>query len=459
MKSLFLILFAIALGVLTACDSQSSSKKSPPPLAPPNEAGAAEDPGPTVDRPAEAPVEESVAETESDSETPPGGEGASAGETNVPPSSDLKSGLSVTRAVLLRDIGNGIARKAIAFGLGVDELRLAANSYCAQRSPETKAIAQAAWRKVILAWEEFELFQIGPVAANAKALKIAIYGWPQAANLCMIDSAAIDALENPAFALPSASNRKGLQAIEYLLYESKLASACSRTNPITTRWDALSAEKKEEARCAYLLPVIQELQANAAKLANDWGAVDDNYLTRGIGNPEAEQAAIQDLFENLFYLDVEFKNQKLAAPAGHEKKYCAKTPAACPDKEELRLSRLSREAMEANIQAFTDLMFGFADTSSERHGGFAALVRDRGSDSLALRSEDYAKTLHKIFGESQASLPALITEQAQENCDLTQNSMLCKLRSLLKQIAADLKSEYTQILGVKVPVAPAGDND
>lgn len=456
MKSSLYLYLALSAGIMTGCDSQSSSKKEPTAPIPGGENAGKE----TVENPGSDQPGEGNGTAGTGTETT-GNSGESEGENGSgSEAGGLQLGLSVPRSVLLKDIGNGIAAKTVAFSARVDALRQASAQFCANISPEKKIEAQNAWKKVMLQWEEFELFQVGPLTTNEKALKFAIYGWPQAANLCMIDAGALDAQADPvSYVLPSQTNRKGLQAIEYLLFESQLATSCSRTNPVTARWEALTADVKEQARCAYLLPLTNELFANAEKLKNEWGPVNDNVLTRTIGNEAGEQAAVQSLFESLFYLDVEMKNQKLAAPAGQDKKLCAKTPAPCLDKEELRLSQLSREAMEANIRAFADLMFGFSDDGSARRGGFSALVRDHGGSSVATRSEDYASALSKIFGDSNASLPTLIKDQAQENCDLTQNSVLCKMRGLLKQIAADLKNEYTSILQVKVPVAPAGDND
>jgi predicted lipoprotein len=467
---LYVLLFT---GILTACDSHSSSSKYPKGKAPsPTGIDGTAQPDPKTDNPDATRPDGSLTDGASSSDPSPDNvpldpeataDGDSAAPTPVVISkpAELKNGLRVSRATLLNDLGNGIAKKTVEFEQAVADLQASSVAYCTQKAlnPTAKIKAQNAWTTVMLRWEQFELFQIGPLTENAKTLKYSIYGWPAAAALCNIDGEAVSAFTNPDYQLPTQLNRKGLQAVEYLLFEKDLATSCSKSNAIYESWNALTPEKRELARCAYLMPLTQELLTHATTLKNSWGQAGNNVLSQAVGNEDLEQAAIQSLFENLFYLDVEFKNSKLAAAAGHEKKYCAKSPAPCLDKEELRYSQLSREAMSANIAAFSDLMYGFADANNERWGGIAALVRDRGSETLALRSETYTQSLAHIFGDNPASLPELIKEQAKENCEASQNSTLCKLRALLKQIASDLKNEYISILQVKVPVAPAGDND
>jgi predicted lipoprotein len=427
---------ALASGIQLACDSNSSSSNNPT-VEPDASAGGDPLPGPAT--------------------TPDGGQ-----PTPNSPSTEtggLVGGLRLNQNDLFRQLGDGIARQTAAFSASTVKLGQAIEAYCSDPATQDKTPARDAWKETTLLWEELELFQVGPIAANEKELKTAIYGWPQQANYCRIDEEALSASEKSDYALPINTNRKGLQAMEYLLFEESMASSCSSTSMITKKWNAVPQDKRAAVRCAYLKPLALELQANAKTVAQVWGAEGNNYLTSVIGNAEAEKAALQSLYENLFYLDGEVKNYKLATPAGHDPLYCPNSPAPCLGKDEFPRSGISREAIQANIKAFTNLIYGFEDGNQRRPGGFAALVRELGDASVATRSEAVTRELSTIFASQNESLNELIASQNNENCEQSQISILCQLRKSIKQVSKEFKHEYSRLLSLKVPADPQGDND
>ncbi len=432
---------ALASGIHFGCDSHSSSNNNPT-VEPDASVGGTPNPLPT---PTAAP-------------TP--GDGPTTPDT-PPPSNNggLVGGLRVNQKDLFHQLGDGIARQTAAFTASTVKLDQAISGYCANPITNDKAPVRAAWKETILLWEEIELFQVGPIAANEKQLKTAIYGWPQQSNNCRIDEEALKASKNPAYVLPINTNRKGLQALEYLLFEETLVSSCSAANAIAKEWNALTPEAKTQARCAYLKPLSMELQALATTVNQVWGQEGNNYLTSVVGNAEAEKTALQSLYENLFYLDIEVKNYKLATPAGHDKLFCPNSPAPCLGKDEFPLSGISREAIQANIKSFTNLIYGFEDANQKRPGGFAALVREVGDATVATRSETITRELSTIFASQNESLTSLIAQQDKENCEESQISILCQLRKSIKQVSNELKYEYSRLLSLTVPAGPQGDND
>jgi predicted lipoprotein len=429
---------ALASGIQLACDSNSSSSNNPT-VEPDASLGGTPPPAPATP-------------------TPDGGESPT-GNAPTHEVGGLVGGLRLNQNDLFRQLGDGIARQTAAFSTTTVKLGQAIDTYCSNPSAQDKAPVRAAWKESMLLWEELELFQVGPIAANAKELKTAIYGWPQVTSTCRIDEEVLNASNNADYALPIFTNRKGLQAIEYLLFEETLASSCSAVNPVTKEWNKLSPQARAQARCAYLKPLAVELQANASTVAKVWGPEGNNYLTSVIGNAEAEKIALQSLYENLFYLDVEVKNYKLATPAGHDQMYCPASPAPCLGKDEFPLSGISREAIQSNIKAFTNLIYGFEDASQKRPGGFAALVREVGNEDVATRSETMTRELSAVFASQNASLTDLIAQQNKENCETSQMSILCQLRKSIKQVSYELKYEYSRLLSLTVPAGPQGDND
>jgi predicted lipoprotein len=430
---------ALASGIQLGCDSNSSSSNNPTVEPADASAGGTPVPGPAAP-------------------TPGGGETPTPGN----PTTDvggLVGGLRLNQNDLFRQLGDGIARQNAKFAASTVTLGQAIESYCQNPVSNNKAPVQAAWKETMLVWEELELFQVGPIAKNEKELKTAIYGWPQQTNTCRIDEEAIKASKNAYYTLPINTNRKGLQGIEYLVFTPTLMSACSAASATTKEWNALTPDARAQARCAYLKPLAAELQANATTLTQVWGTEGNNYLTSVIGNAAAEKAALQSLYENLFYLDIEVKNYKLATPAGHDPMFCPNSPAPCVGKDEFPLSGISREAIQSNIKAFTNLIYGFEDANQKRPGGFAALVRDIGGTDVATRSEALTRDLSAVFANQDASLSELIAAQKAENCEQSQISILCQLRKSIKEVSNELKYEYSKLLALTVPAGPQGDND
>jgi len=433
---------ALLVGLPMGCDSNSSSRSEPPP-ADGSIVAVGEKPAP-VPAPTSLPTP--------DDGNPP---------LDNPPADvgGLVGGLRMNQADLFRNLGDGIARQAAAFSTSSLKLGQAIESFCADPVNQDKIPVRTAWKEAMLVWEHMEVLQVGPIAANEKLLKAGIYGWPRTANICGIDEEALKAGKNANYTLPPNTNRKGLPGIEYLLYEDTLLSSCAANKASKKEWDAMPLTDRMQARCSYLKPLALELQASANAVIQAWGTEGNNYLTSVIGNPAAEKAALQSLYENLFYLDIEVKNNKLATPAGHDSGLCPNSPAPCPGTDEFPLSQISREAIHANISAFTDLIYGFEDSNQKRPGGFAALVREIGDGPVATRSEALTRELMGYFAVQNDSLATLIAKQNQENCEQSQISLLCQLRKSIKQISSDFKYEYSRLLSLTVPAGPQGDND
>ena len=260
--------------------------------------------------------------------------------------------------------------------------------------------------------------------------------------------------DGDAYVPPTDYNKIGLQALEYLIYESTLQTGCP--NGLTkTNWNALSVDQRKAARCAYMKPVARELASAADSLQSSWGNGEDNYLSRKIGDAALEQSAMQEMFNNILYIDIEMKNKKIGIPAGQDIKGCPKSPAPCVDKQELNYSHLSREALTENVNVLADLIFGFG---SPRRGGLTAVLRQENADAAADKSETNVSNLLTLVESEQASMEDLLAVK-NEDCDQTQNSWICKVQSSIRTVVADFKAEYASVLKVQVPVEKQGDND
>jgi len=373
---------------------------------------------------------------------------------------DLVTGLEVERDTFLKELGIAIASKLEELNVLSDELGQYTQDFCGDLNLDAHLKAKETWKHLMLKWQELELMQVGPLAEDAKTLKVNIYAWPLGSNLCKIDEEALSAFTQPSYSLPSNYNRKGLQAIEFLLFDDSLEPRCSRTNPITTQWANLTKANRWNARCAYLELVVKELKENLLTLNARWGTRENNVLSRAVGSEETEQKFLQEFFDNLFYLDIEVKNRKLGEPLGLDPRYCKASPEPCLNQQEFRFGKLSRLAIDVNLKAFADLMYGpILDNETARQGGFSALVRQSGASELAEKTEALVSAMIAFALASDSSIEVLAEQQASQSCELNRSTWVCKLKEIIRTISGDLKKEYSQILKLKIPESTQGDND
>ncbi|MES2744658.1 MAG: imelysin family protein [Bdellovibrionota bacterium] len=440
------LLFAAVLN--QSCDSSSSSSSNPP-------LGSGTPTGNTTGDNATGTVPPG---------TTPGADTATTTpivETETKPyvisgnSFQLIAGLRNNRAGFIKDLGAGVSSKIASFEGATTDLTAAANAYCASYSPESLTALKDKFKTAMLDWQQLELYQMGPMTEKNSTLKSKIYNWPIVPYLCKIDEQSMFAREDgDEFLFPEENNKIGLQALEYLIFEETLETGCP-IGEIKTKWLALSRQEKLEARCAYMKPVARELGVNASTLKTAWGTTADNYLSRKVGNAEAEQSAMQEMFNNILYIDIEMKNKKIGIPAGQDIKGCPKSPAPCIDKQELRYSRLSREALSENVKVLADIIFGFGEP---RRGGLSAIIRQESAPASAEKSEKNVSDLLTLIDTEKSNFDDLLAKK-NEDCEATQVSWICQVQKSIKTVVADFKAEYANVLKVNVPVEKQGDND
>lgn len=407
---------------LTGCDSSTSSSTKPPVQEQP------------IPQPPSPPVDDKI---------PDAGLG-------------LLGGLTIDRAHFLQNFGNGVALHTQEFSKASESLGTAAQAYCVDFNATSLENLRQKWAEAMMVWQQLDLYQIEPLGKDAD-LKNRIYGWPKVADYCMIDRESIYAWEDgDEYELPPSNfNRKGLQALEYLIFDSTLATTCPLIEPTKGLWEAMIESDRLAARCAYMLPVTADLLANARLLEKKWGPVDDNIITRQSSDPAAAQAIVQNIFTSLFYFDVEVKDKKLATPAGRNLKTCPKSPFPCPDKEELRYSQLSRQALAVNFRALADVTFGFGEP---RAGGLSALLRAEGG-AKAIQSERNIANLVATSEKENGKLDTLLNAKTNETCESSSISWVCQVYNGIRIAVVDFKEEYAAVLKTTVPPPPDGDND
>jgi predicted lipoprotein len=340
------------------------------------------------------------------------------------------------------------------FATRAETLVTATDAYATTPGAETKLAAQQAWLDVMEVFEEVELMQIGPLAPMADAaggrdMRFELYAWPSL-NRCVVDQDTASALyDDPASLQLETFDRRGLGAIEYLLFIDTTENACSPLSPINEdgTWAALGPEMVEarRGRHAHSLAVIVRDTANA--LVTAW---DDGFLleltdpTRMGALYGSAQEGLQAVVDGLFYLDTETKDMKVAEPAG----IMVCTMATCPDSRESRHANVSMEHILANVRGFQRIYLG-GDPGADGLG-FDDLLRDLGAEASA----------EQLELDIEAAIAAIEAVEGNLNEALVADlPSVMAVYDAIKRITDHLKTMMLTILDLEAPDRAAGDND
>jgi predicted lipoprotein len=238
------------------------------------------------------------------------------------------------------------------------------------------------------------------------------------------------------------ANRKGLYALEYLLFNQSSEHSCQVSAP--EGWDELTLQQLEVARCEYASEVARDLTDNANKLEADWLAFSNELTSAGESGSEFETVhdAVNHLSDAMFYLDSITKDAKLATPLGLVANSCG--AQACPEDVESPYANHSVENIVENLNGFEQFFsggtgIGFVDyltyVGDEDTAEQMTLAISAAKEQLALYEASLAQTL--VDDEAQV-------EQTHKN---------------VKAITDKLKTDFIHSLALELPSTSAGDND
>ena len=338
-------------------------------------------------------------------------------------------------------------------------LQTAAEAYAAAPSEETRVPVQMAWRETMAVVEQLEMMQIGPAAAldamamGAEDLRAQIYAWPLV-NTCAIDQRV--AGENPGDAETLADepvNRRGLLAVEYLVFRDDPSNTCSPLSPLNSEgtWDALSAEELAQRRASVVAAAATDVARRASNLVERWDPAAGAFLTE-LTDPtrsgalyESAQEGLNAVSDALFYLDRQTKDGKVGEPAGVT--MCDAN--TCPESRESRWADASKEHGIANLRAFQRVYLGGAPDETEALG-FDDLLRDMGAGTFA---DEMASHIADAIAAGMAIEGTLVGGL---ESDL---EAVVAWHTAIRLVTTDLKTMFVAVLDLRVPSSAAGDND
>ncbi len=384
---------------------------------------------------------------------------AGCGKAPEAPTGDAQAGqdaLYDRRAMLLDQAGQVVRPQVAAFAADAKALRQAVAGWCSGGAAgDGRATAQAALKQAFVRWQTLEVYQFGPAAMDKHALRDRIYSWPLT-SACAVDQAAASC--DPSGSCDASNalvNRKGLDALEALLFRDSTDHGCP-PQATPAAWAGMADAARWQRRCGWALAVATDLEAAAVTLDQAWRTDGGDYVAvlaaAGFsGNPfPSLREALNHWTDALFYVDTETKTMKLGQPSGAVANACGFFGKACPAALESPHADLAKEAILANVDAFEVAVLGRALGDGGRGPGLEAWLKAIGQPELASTLVQQTSACRTAVSDIPGTLRAALQSDLAK---VTAAHDLCKL------LAVTMKTSLTTTLGLDLPDAAAADAD
>jgi predicted lipoprotein len=335
------------------------------------------------------------------------------------------------------------------------ELKTATATFSDTPSDANRIAAQSAWAAAIDVWQMAEVMQLGPAGvsgavAAGQDLRDGIYSW-NIVSACRVDrKTASGVYLNVDDYRNEAVNVHGLDALEYLLYNTNEDNACGPLNAINTDGTWANLTDLSSKRAAHSATVASILHDRAVALLDLWAPENGNFAGEVTGAGQTSmtyaspQEALNAVTDAMFYAEKTTKDMKLAIPLG----ISGCSTDTCPEDLESQYARRSKEHVRANMVAFQQLYLG--GPADENHMGIDDVLVSVGADELANSITtglvDSINAIDAIEGDLATAL-ANNPSQVQAAFDATRTVMTL------------FKTQLMATLNLEVPARAASDND
>lgn len=335
---------------------------------------------------------------------------------------------------------------------------IAIGDYCdaltsqASNIVDAQTVAQESWRDTMAVWQMAEVMQIGPLVENNNSLRNKIYSWPNTST-CAVDQDVVLSEQSDYNISARIASRKGLDAIEYLLFNPNLNHSCTVFGTEPVGWDNRIDEDRISARCGLAKIAAVELVANGQELLTKWkgSATETGFadILKNAGQidsifPDVHDA-VNDVSDAIFYIDTLTKDAKLATPLGLFVNDCGLVP--CVENVESRFAFNSLDNVINNIRALSLIFLGGDDDTAI---GFEDYLIDVGATDTAGQMRGDLTSATQFAENLQQSLTQLLDQSPEQ---------VQQAHDELKNVTDTLKTDFIQSLALELPATSAGDND
>ena len=364
------------------------------------------------------------------------------------------AGGAFTKPAFLSEMAACAESRVAIFAAKADALE-AATATLAGAGGGDLAASRTAWLEAFAAFQELELFRIGPAqgapAAGAMGLRDELYAWPLSSR-CRVDEQLVSKAYEGASFFASLVNGRGLASLDYLLFATTSANGCSAFSTINASgtWALLAPTELASRKSAYAARAAHDVASHARALRDAWSPAAGNFQaafsSAGHGSLiyPTEAAALNTLTDAVLYLDDEVKDWKLGKPLG----FYECTTGTCPDAVEAPFSRQSASALKANLTASRRMVQGCATD-------YAGLGLDDWLVSIGA-----GELAGRMLGALVAAQDTVSALDAPVDDMLTRDpTRLAQAHANVRAFTTLMKYEVLPALTLAVPAGAQGDAD
>ncbi|MGV3624671.1 MAG: imelysin family protein, partial [Archangium sp.] len=227
-----------------------------------------------------------------------------------------------------------------------------AKSFQASAAVLATTPSQENWKAAMAAWQRLEVMQFGPTGSSTKPggldIRDFVYAWPLFSRCATEDVMVGKQYEAGVSRL--LVNRRGLTALEYVLFYPGDDVSCSATG-----WAALTPAERTARKQAFAAALAADVKVQADALVAAWeGGFIETMRTAGPGNATymTTAGAMNRVSDAMYYVEKEVKDIKLAVPMGLRE--CAAPP--CLEALESQYANHNTANLRANLTAFRQLL-------------------------------------------------------------------------------------------------------
>lgn len=239
------------------------------------------------------------------------------------------------RANLLQSIASNVISPAYAdLKNATDALSTATNDFTSNPTQTNLTTAQSAFENTLDKWMYCEAFNFE--YASTSSLQNQIATTP--ANFAVIESELLNNNIDEAYINATGTTRKGLAAIEYLLYD--------KTQNAQAVLDSFNLSSNAANRKQYLTALVQHIRIKATQANTEWN--NGASYTSFVSKTKLDIGGSLNVYVNTFAEHIEFvRRGKIGKPSGIENNGLVDTSGF-----EYRLSVRSLKNIETNIKAW-----------------------------------------------------------------------------------------------------------
>lgn len=342
--------------------------------------------------------------------------------------------------------------------------------YCASIDQEEEAsqlsAAQTQWQEAMAVWQQLEVMQFGQIAEQRDDF----YSWPLN-DECKVDVDVVLGQANDYEIENRTAPRRGLDALEYLLFDNDLVNdklhvrcqtvgAGKITNvPGLLEWDDLTLLEQKTQRCKQSNNITRHLitRAEALKQSITTGVFDESITTY--------QDAADSISDALFYIDKNTKDVKAnkalpASPSGSFNTGHLESQYA-----QVSLSNIHNNLLGAKLLMTANGNIGFHDflVAADQEDLANRMVSNL---DLAIIASSESEISEDEATKSLFSIIDTAPLDQRTNCINAvagETSLLGKVCALgtpvIQAFTSDLKNQFVLTLNFTVPSSAEGDND